>query len=90
MARLKDRITYRYEETPAGGRVRIVTGNAEALAAVHAFLRFQIEDHQTGDSAVVQGSASGQMMHGMGRGMMSGRHDAATMAADGRHSRRCS
>ena len=83
MARLKDRITYRYEETPAGGRVRIVTGNAEALAAVHAFLRFQIEDHQTGDSAVVQGSASGQMMHGMGRGMMSGRHDAATMAEMG-------
>lgn len=59
--------------------MRIVTGNAEALAAVHAFLRFQIEDHQTGDSAVVQGSASGQMMHGM----MSGRHDAATMAQMG-------
>ena len=83
MARLKDGITYRYEETPGGGRVRIVTADAEALAAVHAFLHFQIEDHGTGDSGVVQRSASGQMMHGMGRGMMSGPHDAATMAQMG-------
>ena len=83
MARLKDRITYRYEETPGGGRVRIVTADAEALVAVHAFLHFQIEDHGTGDSRVVQQSASGQMMHGMGRGMMSGPHDAATMTQMG-------
>ena len=54
MTRLKDRITYQYEETPAGGRVRIVTRDAAALAAVHAFLHFQIEDHHTGDSGVVQ------------------------------------
>jgi hypothetical protein len=46
MTRLKDRITYQYEEMPAGGRVRIVTRDAEALAAVHAFLQFQIEDHR--------------------------------------------
>jgi hypothetical protein len=58
MTRLKDHITYQYEETAAGGRVRIVTRNADALAAVHAFLRFQIEDHRTGDSGVVQQSAS--------------------------------
>lgn len=43
-------ITYGYEELPAGGRVRIEATSPEALAAVHAFLRFQIEDHQTGDS----------------------------------------
>lgn len=49
MRRLKSEITYSYEETEAGARVRISTKNAEALAAVHAFLRFQIEDHQTGD-----------------------------------------
>lgn len=49
MRRLKSEITYAYEETDAGARVRISTKNAEALAAVHAFLRFQIEDHGTGD-----------------------------------------
>lgn len=56
MARLKDRITYRYEETPLGGRVRLLTRDRDALAAVHAFLRFQIEDHRTGDPTVVQRS----------------------------------
>lgn len=60
MTRLKDRITYQYEDTPAGGRVRIVTRDAEALAAVHAFLQFQIEDHRTGDSGEVQQPASGR------------------------------
>jgi hypothetical protein len=54
MTRLKDRIAYRYQETSTGGRVRIVTRDADALTAVHAFLRFQIEDHRTGDSGVVQ------------------------------------
>ncbi len=81
MTRLKDRITYQYEETPAGGRVRIVTRDAEALVAVHAFLHFQIEDHRTGDSGVVQQpSASGQVMNRMGPGMMGGGRDATTMA----------
>jgi len=50
MGKMKDRITYRYAETPKGGRVNIITTDAEALAAVHAFLRFQITDHKTGDS----------------------------------------
>jgi hypothetical protein len=49
LARLKDKVTYAYVETRAGGRVDIVTSDKEALAAVHAFLRFQIEDHHTGD-----------------------------------------
>ena len=49
MRRLKSEITYTYEETEAGARIHIKTNNAEALAAVHAFLRFQIEDHRTGD-----------------------------------------
>ena len=49
MRRLKSEISYTYEETEAGARVRLSTKNAEALAAVHAFLRFQIEDHRTGD-----------------------------------------
>jgi hypothetical protein len=83
MTRLKDRITYQYEETPGGGRVRIVTRDTEALAAVHAFLHFQIEDHRTGDSGVVQRSASGRTMNGMGAGMMGRGHDAGTMAEMG-------
>lgn len=49
MSRLKAEIVYAYEETEGGGRIRITTKSAEALAAVHEFLRFQIEDHQTGD-----------------------------------------
>jgi hypothetical protein len=28
--------------------------DAQALAAIHRFLRFQIQDHQTGDSLEVQ------------------------------------
>lgn len=46
-------ISYSYEPTEKGGRVRITTRDSEALAAVHAFLEFQIRDHQTGDSTEV-------------------------------------
>ena len=49
MSRLKAAIAYAFEETERGGRVRITAKSPEALAAVHEFLRFQIEDHQTGD-----------------------------------------
>ncbi len=49
MSRLKSEITYAYEETERGGRIRITAKSAEALAAVQDFLRFQIEDHRTGD-----------------------------------------
>ena len=54
MKRLKAGINYRFEETERGGRVRITTTNGEALAAVHEFLRFQIRDHGTSDSGVVE------------------------------------
>ena len=56
MSRLKAEIVYAYEETERGGRVRITARSAEALAAVHEFLRFQIEDHQTGDPKAVDSS----------------------------------
>jgi len=49
MKRLRDAIQYKVEDTKRGARIRILTKNAEALAAVHEFLRFQIKDHQTGD-----------------------------------------
>ena len=42
-------ISYTFEELSAGGRVRIKTSNPDALKAIHEFLRFQIEDHHTGD-----------------------------------------
>jgi len=50
MTARKDVITWKYEETAKGGRVNITTSNPDALKALHAFLRFQITDHKTGDS----------------------------------------
>lgn len=47
-------ISYRYEEVPSGGRVRITTRDAEALAAVHSFLRFQVGEHKTADTGQVE------------------------------------
>jgi hypothetical protein len=54
LAKFKDRLTYKYTETAKGGRVDITTADAEALKAVHAFLKFQITDHKTGDSLDVK------------------------------------
>jgi len=54
MGKLKGRITYRYAAAPKGGRVNIITTDAEALVAVHAFLKFQTTDHETGDSIKVR------------------------------------
>ena len=54
MTALKDRIAYKYLETPKGGRVDITTTDADALKAVHAFLKYQIADHKTGDSLDVR------------------------------------
>lgn len=53
MKRLRDAIQYRLENTDKGARIRITTKDPEALRAVHEFLRFQISDHQTGDSTDV-------------------------------------
>jgi hypothetical protein len=50
MKDLRDQIHYVFQETDSGGRVRINTANPQALEAVHAFLRFQIEEHETGDT----------------------------------------
>lgn len=54
MQRMKSEIRYDYEETERGARVRVRTGDAEALSAVHEFLRFQIKDHATGDPTEVK------------------------------------
>lgn len=50
MKRLKADIIYTLETIEFGARVRIATANPEAVEAIHGFLRYQIKDHQTGDS----------------------------------------
>lgn len=49
MKRLKAEISYKYVAMDRGGRLEISTKNAEAIAAIHEFLRFQIVEHHTGD-----------------------------------------
>lgn len=48
MAARRAAIRYEYHDLPRGGEVRIVTGDAEALAAIHAFVAFQRGDHRAG------------------------------------------
>jgi hypothetical protein len=50
MKLMKASIRYTYDELPFGGRVHITSADPIAVAAVHDFLRFQITEHQTGDS----------------------------------------
>ena len=54
MAKLRGQIRYLYADTAGGAKIQISTTNPEALQAIHAFLRFQVSDHQTGDSTEVQ------------------------------------
>lgn len=49
MIKLKDEIHYTYEELKQGGQVVIRSDNADAVRALHDFLRFQITEHKTGD-----------------------------------------
>jgi hypothetical protein len=49
MKKLREQILYSFAETPNGGRVVISSTNKEALTAIRRFLRFQIEEHKTGD-----------------------------------------
>jgi hypothetical protein len=54
MTRLRSKIQYEFQPAERGGRLRITTADAQALAAVHDFLRFQIEDHATGNKTSVE------------------------------------
>jgi hypothetical protein len=47
------RVRYAFEPSAVGGRVRISTDDAETRSAIHAFLRYQIREHRTGDSTAV-------------------------------------
>lgn len=53
MQQMKSKISYRYEEMETGGRVRITASDPKALSAIHDFLRFQIQEHRTGDKQTV-------------------------------------
>ena len=48
MAARRAAIRYEYRDLPRGGEIRITTADAEALAAVHAFMAFQRGDHRAG------------------------------------------
>ncbi len=54
MTRLKDQLHWNLQETPRGARITITADNKGSLDAVHEFLRFQIEDHKTGDCPMVR------------------------------------
>jgi TusA-related sulfurtransferase len=53
MTARKAKLRWTYEDLPAGARLSVTTKDPEALSAVQEFLRFQIEDHQTGDAKEV-------------------------------------
>ncbi len=53
MTRLKEQIRYEVSETERGARIRLVAASPETTDAVHAFLLFQIVDHQTGDAPTI-------------------------------------
>jgi hypothetical protein len=53
MKRLSGKIQYTYVETPIGARVVIKTADPSALDAIHDFLRYQIREHETGDSETI-------------------------------------
>ena len=54
MQRLKKEISYTAESTKLGAQVKIHTTNVEAIKAIHEFLRFQIQEHRTGDPLTVE------------------------------------
>jgi hypothetical protein len=53
MTRLTDQRHWARTETQRGARITVTADNKDALDAVHEFLRFQIQDHQTGDCPMV-------------------------------------
>ena len=61
MTRLHSAIQYRYQQTETGAKIMIETANPKALKAIHEFLRFQIAEHQTGDSTEIADDAIQQV-----------------------------
>jgi hypothetical protein len=49
MKQMKDQLHWEVVDTPRGAKLVITADNKPALDALHQFLKFQIEDHKTGD-----------------------------------------
>jgi hypothetical protein len=58
MTKLHSEIHYQYQQTDSGAKIIIETANPKALQAVHEFLRFQVDEHQTGDPTEVTNDAA--------------------------------
>jgi hypothetical protein len=54
MKRLNNKIRYVVSNTIGGAQIRITSDDSDAIRAMHDFLKFQIQDHQTGDPLKVQ------------------------------------
>ena len=54
MTALRADIDYTFESAPAGGRLKITVRSADAVEGVHAYLRYQIQEHRTGDPLTVR------------------------------------
>jgi hypothetical protein len=54
MSQMKDQLHWELQETARGARITISADNQRAREAVYEFLRFQIEDHKTGDCTMVR------------------------------------
>jgi len=52
MKQRKDQIEYRFEVLKDGGRITMTAKDRHVLEAIHEFLRYQIQEHRTGDSAI--------------------------------------
>jgi ubiquinone/menaquinone biosynthesis C-methylase UbiE len=61
LQRLRGEMTYTYADTSLGGIVRITTSDAEGLAALHTFLRYQIAEHKTGDPTTARNGPAAPM-----------------------------
>jgi hypothetical protein len=54
MSQQKNQLHWQLEDTARGARIVITADNKPALDAVHEFLRYQIDDHKTGDCTAVR------------------------------------
>jgi hypothetical protein len=55
MKKLNKLIDYRYDQLNRGAILKITSKNAQAVDAIHDFLKFQIADHKTGDPTTIEG-----------------------------------
>jgi hypothetical protein len=54
MKRLSSKIEYRYEDLESGGRIRMITSDRKAVAAIHDFVKFQVTEHRTADTGQIE------------------------------------